>query len=267
MQGCRHGAADGKTTGASVKRKTIGAKTRFEVFKRDGFKCQYCGRSAPDVILHVDHVEPVSKGGTNDILNLITSCFECNGGKGATRLDDQAALIRQRQQLEELNQRREQLHMMVKWRKELGRLKDEELEAAQERFSEIFEGFLIESDGAVAKLRKLIRSFGLNAVLEAFEIAREQYAPSLNSEEVNLAWSKVGGICNNRSKPDDSDLYYVRGIVRKRMYCHEGICISLLRKARGAGIDGEALKDIARDARNWTAWQDAMQEAIVEAQG
>jgi 5-methylcytosine-specific restriction endonuclease McrA len=54
-------------------RKQISKKLRFEVFKRDSFKCQYCGNSAPDVILHVDHIEPISKGGDNSILNLITS--------------------------------------------------------------------------------------------------------------------------------------------------------------------------------------------------
>lgn len=56
-------------------------KIRFEVFKRDGFKCQYCGKFPPDVILEVDHINPVSKGGTDDMNNLVTSCFDCNRGK------------------------------------------------------------------------------------------------------------------------------------------------------------------------------------------
>ena len=42
-------------------RKAISKKLRFEVFKRDSFTCQYCGKSAPDVILHVDHILPVKK--------------------------------------------------------------------------------------------------------------------------------------------------------------------------------------------------------------
>ena len=45
------------------KRKSITKSVRFEVFKRDGFKCQYCGASAPDVILEVDHIVPVAEGG------------------------------------------------------------------------------------------------------------------------------------------------------------------------------------------------------------
>ena len=63
------------------KRKGLSKKIRFEVFKRDTFKCQYCGSSPPSAILEVDHIEPVSKGGGNDIDNLLTSCFDCNRGK------------------------------------------------------------------------------------------------------------------------------------------------------------------------------------------
>ena len=70
------------------KRKTIGDKLRFEVFKRDQFKCQYCGKAAPDVVLNVDHINPVSKGGENDILNLVTSCEDCNSGKSDRLLSD-----------------------------------------------------------------------------------------------------------------------------------------------------------------------------------
>ena len=64
-----------------AKRKNLSKSVRFEVFKRDSFKCQYCGKSAPDVVLEVDHIIPVSKGGDNDISNLITACFDCNRGK------------------------------------------------------------------------------------------------------------------------------------------------------------------------------------------
>lgn len=55
--------------------------TRFDVFHRDGFTCAYCGRQPPDVVLELDHIHPVSKGGGNDALNLITSCEDCNRGK------------------------------------------------------------------------------------------------------------------------------------------------------------------------------------------
>jgi len=51
----------------SKARTTIPKSIRFEVFKRDYFKCKYCGASAPEVLLQVDHIEAVSKGGTDDM--------------------------------------------------------------------------------------------------------------------------------------------------------------------------------------------------------
>lgn len=59
----------------------ITPRLRFRILRRDNFTCRYCGVSAPQVKLQVDHTIPVSKGGTNDFSNLITSCFECNIGK------------------------------------------------------------------------------------------------------------------------------------------------------------------------------------------
>lgn len=63
-------------------RRSLGKKVRFEVFARDGFSCRYCGRQSDAVKLVVDHIVPVCQGGTNDQENLVTSCVDCNAGKG-----------------------------------------------------------------------------------------------------------------------------------------------------------------------------------------
>jgi 5-methylcytosine-specific restriction endonuclease McrA len=70
------------TVSALAIRSRLKPKTKFEVLQRDGFCCVYCGRKAPDVQLHVDHVVPVSGGGSNDLKNLVAACAECNVGKG-----------------------------------------------------------------------------------------------------------------------------------------------------------------------------------------
>lgn len=66
---------------------SITKKIRFEVFKRDNFTCQYCGRKPPEVILEVDHIIPKSKNGSDDFSNLLTSCFDCNRGKSNTKIN------------------------------------------------------------------------------------------------------------------------------------------------------------------------------------
>jgi hypothetical protein len=89
----------------ATKRKGISKKTRFEVFKRDGFRCQYCGAHPPGVLLHVDHIKAVAAGGVNDMDNYVTACEPCNLGKGARdlsvvpqSLSDKAALVAEREE-------------------------------------------------------------------------------------------------------------------------------------------------------------------------
>ena len=83
-------------------RKGISKKLRFEIFKRDGFACQYCGSTPPSVVLEVDHITAVANGGDNNPDNLVCACFNCNRGKAANSLlsvpqslSDKAALIKE----------------------------------------------------------------------------------------------------------------------------------------------------------------------------
>jgi hypothetical protein len=59
----------------------ISKKLRFEILTRDGYACVYCGRDRSEVKLEVDHVIPKSKGGSNDPVNLVSACFDCNRSK------------------------------------------------------------------------------------------------------------------------------------------------------------------------------------------
>ena len=54
---------------------------RQDVLQRDQFACQHCGRKAPDVVLHIDHIIPESKGGLTELDNLQVLCADCNIGK------------------------------------------------------------------------------------------------------------------------------------------------------------------------------------------
>lgn len=64
--------------------RSINLRLRFTVLKRDNFSCKKCGQAPakdPNVILHVDHIIPWSKGGETIIENLETLCDRCNLGK------------------------------------------------------------------------------------------------------------------------------------------------------------------------------------------
>jgi len=128
-------------------RKAISKKIRFEVFKRDSFTCQYCGRKAPEILLQVDHIDPVSAGGGNAILNLITSCEEYNAGKSDRRLSDNSVLEKQRAQLQQLQERKEQIEMMFRWQKGLVELDDDLTERVAQFWSEQVPGFCLNENG------------------------------------------------------------------------------------------------------------------------
>jgi len=66
-------------------KRSIPLKLRYDVLKRDGFRCVLCGRSPATVRtvkLHLDHIEPEGRGGLTVAKNLRTLCEECNVGRG-----------------------------------------------------------------------------------------------------------------------------------------------------------------------------------------
>ncbi len=67
---------------AKYQRSLLSSELRYDILKRDNFRCVICGRSQADgVKLHVDHIIPVSKGGKTEWNNLRTLCEDCNLGK------------------------------------------------------------------------------------------------------------------------------------------------------------------------------------------
>ena len=70
-----------------VERAKMSESLRYDILKRDNYKCQICGASAKDgAKLQVDHIIPVSKGGKTEPNNLQTLCARCNIGK-SNKLD------------------------------------------------------------------------------------------------------------------------------------------------------------------------------------
>lgn len=65
----------------------VSKRLRFEILRRDQFKCRYCGTVAAERELRVDHVIPEALGGSSDPSNLAAACEPCNTGKTSVAID------------------------------------------------------------------------------------------------------------------------------------------------------------------------------------
>jgi len=257
-----------------AERKSLSKTTRFEVFKRDSFRCQYCGRAAPDVTLHVDHIDPVANGGDNDLLNLVTSCVECNAGKGARLLSDDSAVSAQRAQMEALQERREQIEMMLSWRRELADQDDLIVGIAVEEFESAAPGWVVTD---TCRLRRLIKKYGLDEVLASISIAAEHYIGppdaegKVDGEGVYKASEKLPGILacrkTEREDPAAAHGFHVINILRKadsRVDYNRREAIETVRRAIASGIDPREIKYLAARSGSYYGWLTTMRGRLGE---
>jgi HNH endonuclease len=174
-----------------VTRKAISKKTRFEIFKRDSFTCQYCGAHPPSVVLEVDHINPVSNGGDNLEGNLITACFGCNRGKSdrslmdaPQSLQDKAAQVLEREAQIKGYQKAMDLRQ--------ARLDSEAIDVCEvyERFND---GYTL-NEKAIVSVCLFISKLGVHDVIEAMEIAHSKTNLRQNQEFryfCGICWSKI----------------------------------------------------------------------------
>lgn len=237
---------------------------RFEVFKRDSFTCQYCGASAPSVVLEVDHIHPRAKGGKDQLVNLITSCQPCNSGKSDKTLDDQSAIRKQQAQLSELQERREQLEMMMRWREELDSLDSQGARAVFDYWTslvgQVVGGYVNRRD-----VEKLVRRFGLQKVLWAVRTAVDKYLRfdedgQPTQPSILDSWDRVTGILKiderSQNDPHAQDKAYIVGILRNRFGTDliAWRAKEVLDWAFEDGLDADSLKRLAKRAGSFHDW-------------
>lgn len=256
-----------------MKRKGLSKSTRFEVFKRDKFTCKYCGAKAPDVILEVDHIVPVAKGGKNNMLNLVTACKACNGGKSDKTLCDTVSIDASRAQAEAIQERLEQSRMMIEWHQSLLSQQDTEESELSEMFSRLTGGFTLSVSGKRG-IRKVVDKYGLSEVLTAMKIACEQ---NLVFEKDNrctqdsavAAFKKIEGICKWRRMdaelPGAARATYVRGILRRRMSLgtqQSREALDTIIKALKEGADIASLEELAKTVETYPDFDELVWDFI-----
>lgn len=222
-----------------TKRKVLSKRQRFEVFKRDSFTCQYCGQSAPDVVLNADHIIPVSKGGTDKVTNLVTACFDCNSGKSDKQLSDDSAVKKQMRQLKQNEERTEQIKMIAEWAKS---------ESYQQEMWEINEASFrlcgIYMEHSQEKIvRSLIKKHGFKVVINSVYKSHEKYGDEL--------FNYIGKVVSYlNATPEDREFMYCIGIARNLFPDYnKHKSAMLLSEAKERGLKSDQFRKIV----NWAS--------------
>jgi hypothetical protein len=174
---------------------------RFDVFKRDGFVCAYCGKRPPETVLEVDHIVPRAKGGSDDEINLITACKDCNRGKSDKSLSDPIRPTVSPEQSEEIKERALQAAAYAEAVQTKRDHEDEVIATIEEHWWKAAGGT---EDGnsmvlppgfgwpSVSTLRKFVRRLPLDEILEAVDIAIERMG-AYRAEKYfyGICWSKI----------------------------------------------------------------------------
>lgn len=246
------------------KRKNLSNKIRFEVFKRDNFTCQYCGVKAPEVVLNVDHIEPISKGGTNDIYNLVTSCFECNNGKSDKRLNDNSKLEKQHDELVLLNERKKQLEQMMEWKRELLNFDKEKTEMVSEYIIDAL-GISL-TDAGKRCVNNWLKKYTVDEIIDATDKSNEIY----DGKDDVIKFEKIERIAYYTKHPVpefSKKSSYIKGIFRNRkIYYNDFKVHQWMKQLSETDGDLEEAVDLAKTVDSWTEFEDMIEFLIAEAE-
>ena len=177
------------------KRESISKKLRFEVFKRDEFRCVYCGKTPPEITLEIDHIEPVSKGGKNDINNLVSACFDCNRGKRNIRLTK--VPNKTSENIAILKEQEDQLKEYRKLIKKITRRVNSDIKIINNAYSEAYPGWELSESFKVGSIKKFLSLLPREEIVEALNIAISRFG---NNRDRVLSY--FCGICWRKIKKD-----------------------------------------------------------------
>lgn len=169
----------------------ISKKTRFEVFKRDGFQCAYCGKTPPEVSLEVDHVDPKSKGGSDDVNNLLTACFDCNRGKRNNKIDKIPNKLNDN--IEILKEKEEQLKEYRKYVLTVRKRINKDIDKLQKEYRRYFPN-LIFTDSFRNSVKQFLE------ILDLYELQDAMNNACLKIDDPARAIKYFCGICWNKIK-------------------------------------------------------------------
>ncbi len=179
---------------------SISKKVRFEVFKRDGFTCGYCGKTPPGITLEIDHIQPKSDGGNDDINNLLSACFDCNRGKRNYKLSNAPNQLAVN--LEILKEKEEQLKEYNKVIQKIEKRAQREILKIEKAFQEYFTNRVFTESFKESTVKRFVEKLPVSVVEGAMRIACGRKAITESDQAADdtiryfcgICWKKIKGV-------------------------------------------------------------------------
>ena len=176
--------------------------------------CAYCGQSPPKVILEIDHIEPKSKGGADEVNNYITACFDCNRGKRDIPLDKIPSKLSEN--IEILKEKENQLREYRKLIKQIEKREEKDIN----NICAIFEGHFPDRILTEAFKKRSIKIFLDNLHKHEIEDAMRAAVTKLNKDH-DGAIKYFCGICWKKIRnPGESLRWEINSLWRKLTQIH-----------------------------------------------
>ena len=240
-------------------RKAISKKMRFEVLKRDKFTCQYCGKQSPSVVLHLDHIKPVSKGGKNTLLNLVTSCVDCNLGKGARELSDESELEKQKAHLSALAEKQDQIKMMIDWRESM--IDSDELMVTS--VVKVIDNHMVKwsmSKSSIGDVRSLVCKGKYAQVMDSISAAKGGYGHIEDKDMAGEFIRKSLKLFSANQDPVKQKVNYAKGIARNRFSYFDEKSFYIKTNFIDSTGQAETLIEIVKSSKNWSEFNNRLDE-------
>lgn len=172
----------------------ISKKIRFEVFKRDGFTCAYCGKTPPTVILEIDHIHPRSKGGKDTKDNLLTACEDCNRGKSNIPLSQVPPQLNIN--TEELQKKEEQIKAYRRYINAIEKRMSKDIEDINQIYVDAFEEWELSEQFKKVSVRRFLEQLPKHEVEHAMHKAISR-CPNKSNDAIKyfcgICWNKIKG--------------------------------------------------------------------------
>jgi len=241
--------------------------TRFRIFERDCFTCQYCGQKPPEVILEADHIVSKKDGGRDDDINLITACFACNRGKGAKSLSIEKIKNKSfDKELSLLKEKKEQLTAYYEFLTKKDKLEDSEMDIYQRCWQEASGGKQNLTDTGLKNVKSLSRRYPAEDIFKAMKITwSKDWA-----DDAKDHFKYMCGILKNmkleRENPEEHErrkkAYSVRFTVLN--HCYQYINEKVFWRWVNDGIDLDIVAEKAIELKKWSLLSDYISSEFYE---